>query len=86
MISRFSPENFVSEPLVLTFVLKLVQAGEDSRVDSETLPVSPEISVTYVGEVAGGSERWRERFGSADPKEEIYLAIIKNLPAQNPNH
>jgi hypothetical protein len=31
-------------------------------------------------------ERWRERFGSADEKEEIYLAIVRHLPDQNPSN
>jgi hypothetical protein len=48
----------------------------------------PGIALVFKDEAAAKKifERWRERFGSADPKEEIYLAIIKNLPAQNPNH
>jgi hypothetical protein len=29
-------------------------------------------------------ERWRERFGNRDSNEEIYLAIIRNLPAEDP--
>lgn len=31
-------------------------------------------------------ERWRERFGEKDAGEEITLAIIRNLPDQNPHH
>ncbi len=31
-------------------------------------------------------ERWRERFGEQDTGEEIALAIIRNLPNQNPHH
>jgi hypothetical protein len=31
-------------------------------------------------------ERWRERFGSSDVNEEIYLAIVRQLPGQNPHH
>src|SRR5258708_23114918 len=30
--------------------------------------------------------RWRERFGSRDVGEEIYLAIVRHLPEQNPHH
>jgi hypothetical protein len=31
-------------------------------------------------------ERWRERFGDRDVSEEIYLAIVRNLPKENPYH
>jgi hypothetical protein len=31
-------------------------------------------------------ERWRERFGSSDANEEIYLAIVRHLPEKNPHH
>jgi hypothetical protein len=31
-------------------------------------------------------ERWRERFGASDANEEIYLAIIRHRPNQNPHH
>jgi len=31
-------------------------------------------------------ERWRERFGARDANEEIYLAIVRRLPEQNPCH
>ena len=31
-------------------------------------------------------ERWRERFGDRDVSEEIYLAIVRNLPEENPHH
>jgi hypothetical protein len=31
-------------------------------------------------------ERWRERFGNRDTDEEIYIAIIRHLPAQGPHH
>jgi hypothetical protein len=30
--------------------------------------------------------RWRERFGSSDTNEEIYLAIVQHLPSQSPHH
>lgn len=31
-------------------------------------------------------ERWRERFGTQDEHEEIYLSIIRQLPKQNKHH
>jgi hypothetical protein len=31
-------------------------------------------------------ERWRARFGTSDANEEIYLAIVRHLPKQDPNH
>ncbi len=31
-------------------------------------------------------ERWRERFGERDTEEEIYLALIRQLPGKNPHH
>jgi hypothetical protein len=31
-------------------------------------------------------ERWRQRFGDSDANEEIYLAIVRHLPHQNPDH
>jgi hypothetical protein len=31
-------------------------------------------------------ERWRERFGAHDANEDIYLAIVQNLPDENPYH
>ena len=40
------------------------EGGGDSKVDTETLPVAPEISIIYVGEVAGGSERWAFAFSA----------------------
>lgn len=47
----------------------------------------PGIALVFKDEVAAKKifERWRERFGSDDAKEEIHLAIIKNLPKQDPN-
>jgi hypothetical protein len=110
------------------------EGGGDSKADTETFPVAAEISIAYVGDVAGGSERWafafsakkrwkekarsdvrgiaetgtgflqyrdrpgiafvfmneeagkkifegwKGRFGSDDAKNDIYLAIIRNLP------
>jgi hypothetical protein len=46
------------------------------------------IALVFKDEVVAKKifERWRERFGSDDAKEEIYLAIIKNLPEQDPHH
>src|SRR5579863_922089 len=40
------------------------EGGGDSKVDTETFPVAPEISITYVGEPAGGSERWAFAFSA----------------------
>ena len=31
-------------------------------------------------------ERWRERFGTQDEHEDIYLSIIRQLPRQNKHH
>ena len=31
-------------------------------------------------------ERWRERFGSVDEREEIYLAVIRHLPDEKPSN
>jgi hypothetical protein len=31
-------------------------------------------------------ERWRERFGQDDGKDEIYLSIVRDVSASNPNH
>ena len=31
-------------------------------------------------------ERWRERFGERDSEEEIHLAIVRQLPGNNPHH
>jgi hypothetical protein len=31
-------------------------------------------------------QRWRERFGNRDTDEEIYIAIVRHLPAQNQHH
>ena len=38
--------------------------GGDSKADTETFPVSPEISTTYVGEIDGGNERWAFAFSA----------------------
>jgi hypothetical protein len=48
----------------------------------------PGIALVFKDEVAAKKifERWRERFGNDDAKEEIHLAIIKNLPEQDPHH
>jgi hypothetical protein len=48
----------------------------------------PGIALVFKDEVAAKKifERWRERFGSDDAKEEIYLAIVRNLPEQDPHH
>lgn len=48
----------------------------------------PGIALMFKDEAAAKKifERWQERFGSDDTKEEIYLAIIKNLPEQDPHH
>jgi hypothetical protein len=47
----------------------------------------PGIALMFKDEVAAKKifERWQERFGSDDTKEEILLAIIRNLPGQDPN-
>lgn len=31
-------------------------------------------------------ERWRERFGMRDTDDEIYIAIVRKLPNENPHH
>jgi hypothetical protein len=31
-------------------------------------------------------QRWRERFGNRDTDEEIYIAVVRHLPAQDPHH
>lgn len=31
-------------------------------------------------------QRWRERFGTRDADEEIYISIARNLPGENPHH
>jgi hypothetical protein len=48
----------------------------------------PGIALVFMGEEAAKKifKRWQERFGSEDAKEEIYLAIVKNLPEQDPTH
>ena len=48
----------------------------------------PGIALVFRDEVTGKKifERWRKRFGSEDTKEEIFLAIIRNLPKQDPHH
>ncbi len=48
----------------------------------------PGIALMFRDRDAGRKifERWRERFGSADENEEIYLAIIRHLPGQDPSN
>jgi hypothetical protein len=48
----------------------------------------PGIAFMFKDREAGRKifERWRERFGSADEKEEIYLAVVRHLPDQNPSN
>ena len=47
----------------------------------------PGIAFVFMNEEAGKKifERWKGRFGSDDAKNDIYLAIIRNLPDQSPN-
>lgn len=49
---------------------------------------TPGIAFMFKDREAGRKifERWRERFGTNDANEEIYLAIVRNLPGQNPHH
>lgn len=40
------------------------EGGGDSKADTKTFPVAPEISIAYVGDVDGGSERWAFAFSA----------------------
>lgn len=48
----------------------------------------PLIALLFENGAAGRKifERWRERFGDKDLKEEIAISIIRDLPGQNPHH
>jgi hypothetical protein len=48
----------------------------------------PGIAFVFLNEEAAKKifERWKERFGSDDEKNDIYLAIIRNLPDQSSNN
>ena len=48
----------------------------------------PCIAFLFENEEGGRKifERWRERFGTQDEHEEIYLSIIRQLPKQNEHH
>ena len=48
----------------------------------------PAMAFLFENEEGGTKifERWRERFGERDTGEEIYIAIIRQLPAKNPHH
>jgi hypothetical protein len=48
----------------------------------------PGIAFVFMNEHAGKKifEHWRERYGSDDAKNDIYLAIIRNLPDQSSNN
>lgn len=48
----------------------------------------PCVAFLFENKVGGRKifERWRERFGTQDENEEIYLSIIRQLPQQNKNH
>ena len=40
------------------------EGGGDGKADTETFPVAPEISIIYVGDVAGGTEKWAFAFSA----------------------
>jgi hypothetical protein len=63
------------------------RAGWVGTLYAQVGPI-PGIGFMFKDREAGRKifERWRERFGSADEKEEIYLAIVRHLPDQNPSN
>lgn len=51
-------------------------------------PYPPAIALLFTDADAGRKifERWRERFGRIDEKDDIYLAIVRGISAENPAH
>jgi len=51
-------------------------------------PYPPAIALLFTDGDAGRKifERWRERFGRIDEKDDIYLAIVRSISAENPAH
>lgn len=51
-------------------------------------PYLPAIALLFNNADAGRKifERWRERFGRIDEQDEIYLAIVRGIYADNPTH
>ena len=62
------------------------EGGGDGKVDSETLPVAPEISIIYVGEVAGGSERWAFAFSAKKKWKEKARNDVKGIVETGRNY
>jgi hypothetical protein len=50
--------------------------------------VPPVVGLLFTNRDAARSifERWRERFGEVDRKDEIYLSIVRDVSAANPTH
>ena len=55
------------------------EGGGDSKADTETFPVAPEISIAYVGDVAGGSERWAFAFSAKKRWKEKARNDVKGI-------
>ena len=51
-------------------------------------PHPPAIALLFTDYDAGKKifERWRDRFGRIDEEEDIYLAIVRGISAENPAH
>lgn len=51
-------------------------------------PYPPCMAFNFGDEASGRKifERWKERFGNRDKKEEIYVSIIRDLPSQSKHH
>jgi len=51
-------------------------------------PYPPAIALLFTDSDAGRKifERWRERFGRIDEQDDIYLAIVRGISAENPAH
>lgn len=51
-------------------------------------PHPPAIALLFTNYDAGRKifERWRDRFGQIDEQDDIYLAIVRDISAENPAH